>query len=57
MNELEKIPTTNVINEWLKTVDWDKFWSNVTDDCKDEIDAYRKASAASYAKSHEHWFI
>ena len=43
--------------DFLQNTDWDDYWDNVTKACEPEIEAYRRASAASYAKAHEHWFI
>ena len=57
MVEEKKVPPVDEINEWLKRVDWNKFWDDVTENCREEIDAYHRASAASYAKAHEHWFV
>jgi hypothetical protein len=58
MNNDKKIPTTSdEINEWLKRVDWVKFWNDVTEKSRPQIEAYHRASAASYAKAHEHWLL
>jgi len=55
--DVKRTPSPEEINEWLKQVDWEKFWNDVTENCREETDAYHRASAASYAKAHEHWFV
>ena len=57
MPEEQKSPSAEEINEWLQKVDWDAFWDKVAKNCEKDIEAYHRASAASYAKAHEHWFL
>ena len=57
MNRLSDEEKTKLVNDFLQNTDWDDYWDNVTKACEPEIEAYRRASAASYAKAHEHWFI
>ena len=57
MSELSQEEKCKVVQNIIANTDWEAFWDGVTKACEPEIEAYRRASADSYAKSHEHWFV
>ena len=57
MKELFQEEKLKVIQNCIDNTDWEAYWDTVTKACEPEIDAYSRASAASYAKAHEHWLV
>ncbi len=50
MNDLSQEEKHKMIQAFIDNTDWEKYWSGVAKACEPEIEAYRRASAMSYAK-------
>ena len=57
MTALSQVEKNEFIKRILDNTDWKAYWDSVAKKCDPEIEAYRKARAASAAKAHEHWVV
>ena len=57
MTALSQDEKNEFIKRILDNTDWKAYWDSVAKKCDPEIEAYRKARAASAAKAHEHWVV